>query len=688
MELTPRPGFNDVSPARPSIGTLTGNLDLGPQVIIGGTAGSPRRAGSAARNLQSVTLNIVRTGNWQGRLADPEVTAWPATFTPLSPMQIEGLSIGQGVYASATIQPSHPALSGLQLPAQVINGRLMLAYTLDATALAQRLPVPGLTVNSAAIVLGYDGTAFSVSGQANFEIRNFGQGQLRAEVDSEGRFQLAGALQADTRLFDRADMQLWYRSERGFGGEGSLAITNPNKIRGIRSASVNARYENGVFSATGSVQPNIPGLQSAGLTVRYGPDAEGAQSLLIAGDLQLAAGVPGVRGGSVHVEVLQRDETWQVSASGELQPAIPGINATLRARYAQGAFTASVAAPFSVGERVSGNLLVGVSNVASGPDGTPQEGATPGNRLLAFGQGNATVRLSDNFQGDFGIRVTSDGGVRIDGSFGISRPIPLFAVRDFNRVLLPIPTVAIPIFGAAAGDSVAGVAALIGGSINAVASIGPGEIDRGRIGITDFNPARPESLHVTGNVRFRVPANAGVSGRLTASISAGAVVIRADGELAVQLGFGLDATATADLDLDWTQAQGLVLAATLRANASPKLTASITGAAQVLVNAFVTTYTLWRKEYVIAEREFGSSLSVGISVPVTWRERGGLDFDINRVQFEIPPITPDGALAALLRDDGTEAATPVEASTPNASFPPTSPNASFSSGDDSDLVCR
>jgi hypothetical protein len=680
---------------RAGAGELQGRLNLGAAVSVAANAARYALPLDKAEGMEH-TLRISATPG--GPPGEPGNATLQTDFRPLSPMAITGIRAGSAIEAQATITPSHPALQDLRLPAQVRNGRVGLFHTIDASALAAKFSViPGLTLESAAITLGYDGENFSVEGGCDFSIRNFGTGYLNAMRDSAGNFALEGGLSADTRLFDRAAMRLWYRSRGGFGGEGTLAITNPDKIRGIRSASVNARYENGVFSATGSVEPNIPGLQSAGLTVRYGPDAELAQSLLIAGDLQLAAGVPCVRSGSVHVEVLQRDETWQVSANGELQPAIPGVNATLRARYAQGAFTASVEAPFRIGERVTGNLLVGVSNVASGPNGTPQEGATPGGRLLAFGQGSATVRLSDNLQGNFGIRVPSDGGVRIDGEFVLPQPIPIFAARDFNRVLLPIPTVAIPIFGAAAGDSVAGVAALIGGSINAVASVGPGEIDRGRIGIRDFNPAQPESLHVTGNVRFRVPATAGVNGRLTASISAGAVVIRADGELAVQLSLGVDATAATDLDLDWTQAQGLVLAATLRANVSPKLRASVTGAAQVLVNAFVTTYTLWRKEYVIAEREFGSALSVGISVPATWRERGGLDFDINRVQFEIPPITPDGALAALLLDEGSEAAAPVEASSPNASFetsdpnasfPPTSPNASFSSGDDRDLVCH
>lgn len=627
---------------------LQGLLNLGAAVTFPAGAQHYLALDKAA---MPYTLQVASTAS--GAAGDRDATRAPAEFRPLSPLTLSGLQVGRAVIGQAEIQPSHPLLSGLRLPGQVRDGRVGMFYTVDATALAQRLQIPGLTMDAAAITLGYDGSDFSVDGGAEFTIRNFGTGYLNANVDTRGRFGMEGGLHADTRLFDQADLRLWYRSEGGFGGEGTLAITNPNKIRGIRAARVTARYDAGVFSAAGSVEPTIPGLQSAGLAVRYGPDAEGAQSLLIAGDLQLAPGVPGVRGGQAHVELLQRDGEWQVAANGELQPAIPGINATLRARYERGAFTASVDTPFHVGERLSGQLLVGVSNVESDSQGRPVEGAVPGDRLLAFGQGSATIRLSDQFQGDFGIRVGTDAAVRINGSVGISQPITLFEARTWSRELVHFPTISIPIFGVAVGGNVVGIAATIGGGINAEASIGPGLIDQGSIGVRDFDPAQPDSLHVTGRVHFNVPAQAGINGHLDAGISAGLAVIRATGGLSIALNLGVNAGAGAGLDLDWTQAQGLSLAATLHASATPRLRASVNGFAEVVADAFVTSFTLWRKDYTLAQREFGSGLTVGVNVPVTWTEQRGLDFDLNRVQFQVPEITPDGALAGLLRDEGS-----------------------------------
>ncbi len=638
--------------AAAGVGTISGALNLGAAVSFPGGAEHTLSLDKAA---EPYTLLIASsTTTPAGPDGARNATREPATFEPLSPMQLQDLQVGTGVVAQATISPSHPALAGLQLPAQVMNGRLGLFYTVDATTLAQRLPVPGLTIDAAAITLGYDGRAFRVQGGAEFSIRNFGTGYLGAGVDSEGRFELEGALRPDPRLFDRAEMRLWYRSEGGFGGEGSLAITDPNRIRGVRSANVRARYDAGVFSAEGSVEPAIPGLQAAGLTVRYGPDDSGAQSLLVGGDLQLAEGVPGVRGGTVHVQVQQTGEAWAVSAAGELQAAVPGLSATLRASYDEGAFSASVEAPFTAGDRVSGTLLVGVSNRPADSEGRPLEGAVPGDTLLAYGSGTATVRLSDALQADFDVRVATDAALSISGSVALAEPVTLFEQRRWERELLRVPTVSIPIFGVAVGGNVVGIAATIGGGLQAEASVGPGQIDEGRIAITDFNPAQPETLHATGRLRFVVPANAGITGHLDAGISAGAAIIRVTGGLSLGLGLGVDASVATPVDLDWTPNEGLVLAASLQASATPRLRASVNGFAEVVADALVTTFTLWRRDYTLAEREFGSGLRVGIEVPVAWRQQSGLDFDFDRVQFQVPDLSPEGALAALLRDEGSE----------------------------------
>lgn len=93
----------------------------------------------------------------------------------------------------------------------------------------------------------------------------------------------------------------------------------------------------------------------------------------------------------------------------------------------------------------------------------------------------------------------------------------------------------------------------------------------------------------------------------------------------------MDAGASAELDLDWTAAQGLVLATQQSASATPRMPASVNGFAEVVADAFVTSFTLWRRDYQLAERQFGSGLTVGVTVPVSWRQRGGLDFDFERV---------------------------------------------------------
>lgn len=628
------------------IGDVVGNIDFGPNIAIPpGT----------------VTLPITQAqtpGQFSGKIGAP-VGGGPtnAEFTPMSRLDFSNLTFGQGVFGQAVLHPSHPALSGLNIPATIQNGRVGLFYNVDATTLAERLRIPGLSINSATITFGYDGEAFSVSGGTEFSIRNFGEGHLQAMVDSEGKFQLEGGFRADTRLFDRADMSLWYRSTTGFGGTGTLAITNPNKIRGVRAASVTATYDNGVFSATGTVEPNIPGVQSAGLSVRYGPDESGADSLLIAGDLALAAGIPGINGGQIHVELAQRNEQWSVAGTGDIRPNLPGVTSNIHLEYRDGIFTGELSMDYAR-SIFSGNITVGLTNRAVSPDGVAQATGEPEDTLKLYGSGTLTARLTEQIQGSVGLKVRPTGDILISGSIGLAEAITVFDqypdAAHAQRELFHMPTVSIPLVGIAVGGNTVGLALTINGRINGHAFVGPGRLTQAEIRVEDFNPAQPESLHITGDARFEVPAEAGVDASLDAGVSLGAAIIRATAGINVTAGAAVRANASTAAHIDWRQETGLHLHADLNASLSPVLRFGVNGYAEVVADAFVTSFTLWRKDWNLAQREIGSSLSLGVNVPVDYYSDGrGVVFDPNAVTFQVPELNAD-LLGQLMNDNGSE----------------------------------
>jgi len=56
-------------------------------------------------------------------------------------------------------------------------------------------------------------------------------------------------------------------------------------------------------------------------------------------------------------------------------------------------------------------------------------------------------------------------------------------------------------------------------------------------------------------------------------------------------------------------------------------------------DALVTSFTLWRKNWNLAEGEIGSSLALGIHAPVDYySDERGVQFDPNAVTFQIPSL--------------------------------------------------
>lgn len=641
-------GYNTAVADTP-IGDVVGNIDFGPQIAIPpGTVTLP--------------ITQVAPGAFSGKIGAP-LAGGPtqAEFTPMSPLELTSLTYGQGVFGRAVLHPSHPALAGINIPATIVDGKVGLFYTIDATTLAERLNVPGLTIDAAAITFGYDGTAFSVAGGAEFTVRNFGQGQLRAMVDSDGKFQLEGGFHADPRLFDRADLALWYRSGTGFGGSGTLAITNPNKLRGVRAASVTATYDNGVFNAVGTVEPNIPGVQSAGLSVRYGPDETGADALTIAGDLALAPGIPGIEGGQLHVDAAQRDNAWRVSGSGDIRPNLPGVASLIHVEYADGIVDGRLTLDYAR-SIFSGNLMLGLTNRPVTPDGQAVAGGAPESTLKLYGEGTLDARLTPWLAGGVGIKVRPTGSMLISGRIGIADAVEVFgqypSPERARRDLFRMPTVSIPLVGVAVGGNTVGLALTINGLVEGHAHVGPGRLTQAALRIDDFNPAQPETLHVSGDARFHVPAEAGVDASFDAGVSLGAAVIRATAGINLRAGVVARADVATAAHIDWLPATGLHLHANLDASVSPALRFSVNGYAEVVADAFVTSFSLWRKDWNLAERDIGSNLALGITAPVDYySDERGVQFDPNAVSFQVPSLNAE-TLGQLANGHGSERVQP------------------------------
>lgn len=609
------------------------NYQQAPGSTEGGTGTVTGFAYSQNKYLQGqpFTWNIVPMPGvmYGGAIDQASVQGWVRNrlrAKGFSPIEITDANLqgGVGLVAGGQINCDLPLLRGTQI-ALVINGS---DVELDASIPIDNITLPSpITVTHSALHVFVGSRGFGAEGAIGVEIANLGSGEIRAGMSTEQAFYAEGKFNFDTNLFDRAEIDIWYRDSQ-FGGSGTIGIDSPDKIKGIRSANITASYDAGAFAASGDVQPDIPGIQQAGLSVAYS-EAEG---LTIGGNLQLSAN-PAIRSGSIDVTLNKQGEAWKVRATGTAQPAIPGIDSQLSVTYDDGAFTAEFSGGFTRG-RLSGTVTVGATNRAVGEDGRPSGDPLPGGALNIYGRGSATIQIAPWLQGTAGIRFDPNGEVTVSGEIGIPSNVEIFARREINKSLFSI-AVQVPI--------VPGIVAEVGGGLTAVAGIGPGVIDRLTLGIT-YNPAHEENTRVTGDAHLRVPADAGLRLSVRAGIGLGITGASATGGLEIGGTLGIEGAAEAGVHIDWTPTSGLDLTANLSVHAQPSFTFDISGYVAVTALGF----SVYDKRWQFASYRFGSDYRFGISLPVHYHEGEPFNISLDDVQFEVPQISPGDILSGLI----------------------------------------
>ena len=587
--------------------------------------------------------------------------------TSLSPVVISDMDIvpGIGLTVHGHVEPTIALLRGTRLDFRILGDDLQVYKTFTGGELALGGPfrIDGCDLT---VALGTR-SGLTVDGGVAYSISRLGQGNLRGAASREG-FRLTGDFQFDRNLFDgEASVRLAYERtpdapDGKLSGGGRLAI-GPGKVRGIQRASVDASFDGEQRSIQGTADLSIPGVESATLGVTFDPEA----GTVISGTARFRDR-PGLRNGRIEASLSQASgaDEWSLAASGTAEATFAGITATLEASYRNGLFMFAADAPFSVGERVRGRVRVGLTNGDVDDEGRlletpPAEGAAGGGgELRPFGNGTVTVRLTDWLEGGVGLKVRPSGELLISGRIAIPEPITVFdqypTPERARRELARMPTVSVPLVGLSVGGSVVGVALTINGRVNGHAHVGPGRLTRTEVEVRDFNPAQPDSLHVTGGATFDLPAEAGVEASLDAGVSLGAAVIRATAGLSVSAEAALTARVTPAVDIDWRPATGLHLHAGLDASLTPRLAFNLNGYAEVVADAFVTSFTLWRKDWNLARRELGSNLALRLSVPVDYYSDGrGVVFDPQAVRFDVPSLNGD-TLSQLLNapDSGAE----------------------------------
>lgn len=541
-----------------------------------------------------------------------------------SPIEVRDLYVDpeKGVVVRGDVLPTVPIIGDLR-PQIVFEGddlRLQVSFASGDFDLPSPFEVDNSTLTLA--ISSQDG--FAIDGQVDFGVTNLGEGHVGAAADTSGGFALEGEFNFDSQLFDPAQVGVTYQDGQ-FGLSGEIGIPE-GKVRGIKSADITVEYSEEVLSAEGTAELDVPGVKSGSLSVTYADD-----QFSIGGSFELADDIPGIRGGSIEATVTEaaEEEGYEVTATGEAQPDIPGVDTSLSITYENGIVDIYGQAGYERG-MLAGTLEVGATNRATDENGEPA--GEPQDTFRVYGGGELTLGLTPWLEATAGVRFLENGEIEVSGEIGLPDQVEVFEEKSIDQEIFEMPPLQIPLFAIPLGPTSIGVVAQIKGGADVYATIGPGTLEELRAGVT-YNPDHEEDTVVEGTGRFVIPADAGLRLWARAGVGMSVGVASVTGNLELGGSLGLEGSAEAGVDVHWTPNTGIDLRAEGEVSVQPKF---IFDVGLVLEASSWVASAEWRKN--IASYEYGSDYRFGMRFPIHYQEGEPFDISYEDVEFETPDI--------------------------------------------------
>ncbi len=562
----------------------------------------------------------------------------------LSPIEIEELDIdpGKGFVGRGKVLPTVPFISDADIELIIDGAEFRLRKLFEAEEI--NVPSPFRVENSSLEVFYSNQRGLGLEGRTDFGIEHVGEGHIGAAASTSGGFELEGAFNFDSELFDPASISVEYKDETWTIG-GQIGIPE-GKVRGIKNASITATYSEGNFAADGEAELDIPGIERGTMNVRYGDEG-----FSIGGAFDISSDVPGIQSGRVEATVSKQsgDEEYSVSVSGTARPDIPGVNATLSVEYENGALTIFGSADYSRG-MLSGQVSVGATNRAIDEEGQPT--GEPDDAMRVYGGGSLTLRLTPWLEATAGVSFLPNGEMEVQGRIGLPGTVDVFPRRQIQRNLFRAPTIEIPLFAIPLGPRSIGLVAQIGGGLDFEAGFGPGQLRELYAEVT-YNPDREEETTLAGRGVFAIPADAGLTLRGDLGLGVSVAIASLSGGIELAGTLGLEGEALASVDVNWTPVDGIELDAEGRVTVNPKFKFDVNAFARGSLGVgFLSVSKIWRHR--LAGFEWGPDIQFGIVFPVHYKEGEPFDMSFDDIEVIYPELNiPDMAkgLARNIKDD-------------------------------------
>lgn len=556
----------------------------------------------------------------------------------LSPVEFSELAVTADgtLMASGSIRSTKALLPNLQIPISIEGTDIFVSFPVPT----EQFDLGPVQITDASIDLGVGEQGFFMQGSAEIAVDKVGSGTLTARAEQDDIL-LKGTFDLDLDFLDPASIEAEYSLENDdFEAKAMLGVKQ-GTLPGVDSGEVVVDITRESFGLTGTL--NLGGIL-AGSTIEVGYTPEAGLSLE-GKDIPLPVSrFPGVTNAAVTVRAERNpgDGTWSLSGGGQATFAAAGASGTLDIHYDGEAIALDGRADVARGP-ASGWIQITATNREIDDEGNPvEDGAI--SELSIFGRGEASIAFGEILTGTAGLEYTPDGRTIISGEIAI-QPRDLFEERRYEKTLLEVEPPEFPIWGVSLAGVGIGVFAFVNAIVRFEASLGPGQLRDTRVNAT-IDLDHPELATVEGNAQFFVPAFAGMTLDLGGGLRARATVAYVEGRVGLEGMLGIEADASANVNVQWNAGDGFAVESELEANARPKfelgVNASITAGVDLIVTEAAHTWGPWRKTL----GEFGPDMEMGVTFPMRWSEKEGLDLSLDNIHVKKPSLDA----AALMAD--------------------------------------
>ncbi len=531
-------------------------------------------------------------------------------FEGASPVTINDMSLDEnyGLVLNGTITADLPLLKGLVIDFLANGPDLNFKAFVDLSVVGANFPKI-FKLTRAQLIFSYKSSnnILALQGSIGFEIEKLGYGEITAKTLGEkDGFEVSGKFNFDKSILD-GSIDVTYNSVKGWTIKGDANIVGGKKLKGVKDGKIHFEYNEAeeTFTLGGSAHLTVPGISEITIDSKIGKDG----NFEIKAEVTLAK-IPKIKSGKVMVTIGKSkpkdgqpagDSDWDMGMEGTIEPdfnygGLSDVVATFG--YSKGAYDIGISAKYKKGKFHADKIEAGVTNKPVSKEGKKQEGDPTGD-MTFYGGFEMGVDIYDGIGGTITCQLLPDGDVTLDGKVEVKEDKELFSMKPWEKELLKVDK-DIPI----ASCVVVTLNLYIGGQIKLYADLKPLMIKTGSyLKVGNLSLKKFDDPVITSKIILGSSLVAGAKVSLAVGLSAsllGVIKARIAGVADVNF-VAIEAAITGMLEMGWSKETGIdIKEASIDLEMASKLIVSFGVKAEVLLDLWLTTITLWDHEWPVA----------------------------------------------------------------------------------------